>query len=70
MGQLIFRTGIASDLYDCVYKWFGRMPGGLAIASVSACAGFGAVSGGSATAVATLGPMCMPEMRNHTIGTN
>ena len=65
MGQLIFRTGIASDLYDCVYKWFGRMPGGLAIASVSACAGFGAVSGGSATAVATLGPMCMPEMRKY-----
>lgn len=65
MGQLIYRTGIASDLYDCVYKWFGRMPGGLAIASVNACAGFGAVSGGSATAVATLGPMCMPEMRKY-----
>lgn len=65
MGQLIFQTGIASDLYDCVYKWFGRMPGGLAIASVCACAGFGAVSGGSATAVATLGPICMPEMRKY-----
>lgn len=65
MGQLILRTGIASDLYDCVYKWFGHLPGGLAIASVTACAGFGAVSGGSATAVATLGPMCMPQMRKY-----
>lgn len=65
MGQLVYKTGIASDLYDCVYKWLGRMPGGLAIASVNACAGFAAVSGGSATAVATLGPMCMPEMRRH-----
>ena len=65
MGQLIFQTGIASDLYDCVYKWFGRLPGGLAIASVNACAGFGAVSGGSVIAVATLGPICMPEMRKY-----
>jgi tripartite ATP-independent transporter DctM subunit len=65
MGQLVFKTRIASDLYDCVYKWFGWLPGGLAIASVNACAGFGAVSGGSATAVATLGPMCMPEMRKY-----
>jgi tripartite ATP-independent transporter DctM subunit len=65
MGQLVFRTGLATDLYDCIYKWLGRLPGGLAIASVVASAGFGAVSGGSATAVATLGPMCMPEMRKY-----
>ncbi len=63
MGQFVFRTGLASDLYDCIYKWVGRMPGGLAIASVIASAGFGAVSGGSASSVVTLGPMCMPEMR-------
>ena len=63
MGQLVFRTGFATDLYDCIYKWVGRMPGGLAIASVIASAGFGAVSGGSASSVVTLGPMCMPEMR-------
>lgn len=65
MGQLLLRTGIAADLYDTVYKWFGHLPGGLAIASINACAGFGAVSGGSATAVATLGPICMPEMRKY-----
>lgn len=66
MGQLILRTGIAADLYDTVYKWLGHLPGGVAIASVNACAGFGAVSGGSATAVATLGPICMPEMRKYS----
>ncbi|MGE0253642.1 MAG: TRAP transporter large permease [Alphaproteobacteria bacterium] len=65
MGQLVYRTRIASDLYDAVYRWLGWLPGGLAITSVVACAGFGAVSGGSATAVATLGPMCMPEMRKY-----
>ena len=65
MGQLVYRTRIAADLYEAVYKWLGWLPGGLAITSVVACAGFGAVSGGSATAVATLGPMCMPEMRRY-----
>jgi len=63
MGQLVFRTGLASDLYGSIYRWIGRLPGGLAVASVMAAAGFGAVSGGSASTVATLGPMCMPEMR-------
>ncbi len=65
MGQLVYRTDIASDLYDCVYRWLGRLPGGLAISSVVACAGFGSVSGGSVTAVATMGPMCMPAMRRY-----
>src|SRR3546814_90135 len=65
LGQLVFRTGIATDLYDCVYRWLGRLPGGLAITSVVACAGFGSVSGGSVTAVATMGPMCMPAMRRY-----
>ena len=34
MGQLAFHTGIANDLYDCVHKWVGRLPGGLAVAAV------------------------------------
>lgn len=65
MGQLVQRTNIAADLYECVYRWLGRLPGGLAISSVVACAGFGAVSGGSVTAVATMGPMCIPAMQKY-----
>jgi C4-dicarboxylate transporter DctM subunit len=65
MGQLVQRTNIAFDLYECVYRWLGRLPGGLAISSVVACAGFGAVSGGSVTAVATMAPMCIPAMRRY-----
>ena len=45
MGQLVYRTDIAFDLYDAIYKWLGWLRGGLAITSVVACAGFGAVSG-------------------------
>ena len=56
MGQIVQRTNIAADLYECVYRWLGRLPGGLAISSVVACGGFGAVSGGSVTAVATEEP--------------
>ncbi len=65
MGQLIYHTGIATDLYDCVQKWFGRLPGGLAIASVFACGGFGAVTGSSLAAVSTMGAIVMPEMKKY-----
>lgn len=70
MGQLVYLTRIASDLYEAVYKWLGWLTGGIAMTSVVACAGFDAVSGGSATAVATLGPMCMPEMESTIIPTS
>ena len=63
MGALVFRSNLAADMYDCVHKWFGRLPGGLSIASILACAGFASVSGSGATTVATLAPICMPEMR-------
>lgn len=65
MGQLVYHSKLAVDLYDCVQKWFGRMPGGLAITSVAGCAAFGAVTGSSVAAVATIAPMAMPEMRRH-----
>jgi tripartite ATP-independent transporter DctM subunit len=65
MGQLVYHSKLAVDLYDCVQKWFGRLPGGLAITSVAGCAGFGAVTGSSVAAVATIAPMSMPEMRRY-----
>ena len=65
MGQLVFHLKLAEDLYDAVQKWFGRLPGGMAITAVIASAGFGAVTGVSAAAVATMGAMTMPEMRRY-----
>jgi len=62
MGQLVCNTGIGSELYDCVEKWFGRLPGGLAIATVAGCAVFGSMTGGSVPAIAVFGPMALPEM--------
>ena len=65
MGQFAFHTGITEDLYDVIYKWLGAFPGGLAIASVFASAGFGAVTGSSVAAVATLGTIALPELNRH-----
>ncbi|MCH8991685.1 MAG: TRAP transporter large permease subunit, partial [Acidobacteria bacterium] len=55
MGQLVFQTGLASDLYAGVRTWIGKVPGGMAITSVVACASFGAVTGSSIATVATMG---------------
>ncbi|HIE95145.1 MAG TPA: TRAP transporter large permease subunit, partial [Acidobacteria bacterium] len=62
MGQLVFRTGLASDLYDGVRTWISKVPGGMAITSVVACGAFGAVTGSSIATVATMGAIVMPEM--------
>ncbi|MAQ20746.1 MAG: C4-dicarboxylate ABC transporter permease [Gammaproteobacteria bacterium] len=63
MGQLFYHAGLASDLYEGLRKWVGRVPGGMAISSVLACGGFGAVTGSSIATVATMGTIVMPEMR-------
>jgi tripartite ATP-independent transporter DctM subunit len=65
MGQLVFHTGLATDLYDGIRKWVGRVPGGMAITSVLACGAFGAVTGSSIATVATMGAIVMPEMRRY-----
>lgn len=65
MGQFAFHSGITKELYDLFYKWLGHFPGGLAIASVFTSAGFGAVSGSSVAAVATMGTIALPELKRH-----
>jgi len=65
MGQLVFQTGLASDLYGGIRSWVSRVPGGMAITSVVACGAFGAVTGSSIATVATMGAIVMPEMRRY-----
>ena len=65
MGQLVFHTGLATDLYDGVRTWISKIPGGMAITSVVACGAFGAVTGSSIATVATMGAIVMPEMRRY-----
>lgn len=65
MGQLTSSTGIAAELYEFLQKWMGRLPGGLAIASVCACGGFGAVTGSSVACVATMGSIIYPQLKKY-----
>ena len=62
MGQAVFITGIGGQIYELASKWLYRLPGGLAVASVVACAIFGAMCGVSIAGVATIGVMAIPEM--------
>jgi C4-dicarboxylate transporter DctM subunit len=62
MGQFASYSGIGADLYDTASKWVGRLPGGLAIATVWGCAGFAACSGSSVTGILTFGPMSYKPM--------
>jgi len=65
MGQFSFHAGISSDLYKASYTILGRLKGGLALATIGACALFSAVSGSSAATAATMGTVCLPEMRKY-----
>lgn len=65
MGQLTSTTGIAADLYEFLERWLGRLPGGLAVASVCACGAFGAVTGSSVACVATMGTIIYPQMKKY-----
>lgn len=68
MGNLIYHTGIAKNLFKTASYWLGWLPGGLGMASVFACAGFGAVSGSSTATARTMGAIVIPEMRRYGYG--
>ncbi|MBW1799297.1 MAG: TRAP transporter large permease [Deltaproteobacteria bacterium] len=63
MGTFSFYSGISQALYVAAYKWLGRLPGGLAIATNLACTGFAACTGTSLASGATMGTIAFPEMR-------
>ncbi|MCC7183795.1 MAG: TRAP transporter large permease subunit [Rhodocyclaceae bacterium] len=62
MAEFVILSGVADDLFDSASKWVGRIPGGLGIATAFAGAGFGAISGSSTAAAATLSSTSIPAM--------
>jgi tripartite ATP-independent transporter DctM subunit len=62
MGYLAFAGGLSKDAYIIANKWLSKLPAGLAIATVMACAGFGACCGSSVACSATMGRVAIPEM--------
>ena len=65
MGAVCFHSGISREIYYTVYRWLGNLPGGLAMATIGACAGFAAVSGSSVASTAAMGTVAMPEMKRY-----
>ena len=63
MGQFAGHSRMGADLYRSAYRWIGFLPGGLAMATVAACAGFAAVCGSSLATAATMGMVALPEMK-------
>lgn len=63
MGQIAFHSGISGRLFNSANKFFGHLPGGLAIATIGACAGFSAVSGSTSATAATMASVALPEMK-------
>lgn len=62
MAEFVIISGVADDLFRAAAIWVGRVPGGLAMATALAGAGFGAISGSSTAAAATLSSTTMPAM--------
>ena len=62
IGFLAYHAGMTSALFDAARKWIGWVPGGLAVATVFATAGFAAVSGASTATSAVFSRVAIPEM--------
>ena len=59
---MAYQAGMTRQLYDCAKAWIGFVPGGLAVATVFATAGFAAVSGASTATAAVFSRIAIPEM--------
>ncbi|MBI2316052.1 MAG: TRAP transporter large permease subunit [Betaproteobacteria bacterium] len=62
MGEALAATTVGRDLFTAAQIWLRRLPGALAVGTIIACAGFGAVCGSSPVTAATIGGWAVPEM--------
>jgi C4-dicarboxylate transporter, DctM subunit len=63
MGNFVTRAGMSRELFRAAYAFVGHLRGGLAMATVIACAGFGAICGSSIATAATMAKVAYPEMK-------
>jgi len=66
MGFLCLKAGVTEYLFRAGHNWFGRLPGGLAIGTITGCAGFAAICGDSMATAATMGSVSLPEMKRYS----
>jgi C4-dicarboxylate transporter DctM subunit len=65
MGSIAFASGMSRRLYDAGYTVFGQLRGGLAMATIAACAGFAAMCGSTNATAAAMGRVSLPEMKRY-----
>jgi len=65
MGQIAFYSGVNKKLYDAAYKLIGHIYGGLAMATIAACAAFAAICGSNTATAATMTTVAFPEMKKY-----
>ncbi|WP_372827388.1 TRAP transporter large permease [Polaromonas sp.] len=63
MGNFVARAGLAHELFHAAYAFIGHLRGGLAHATIAACAGFGAICGSSIATAATMSKVAYPSMK-------
>ncbi len=63
MGEILFRSRLAEDMFRGLAPWMQRFPGRLLHTNVFGCGIFAAISGSSAATAATIGKMTVPELR-------
>jgi C4-dicarboxylate transporter DctM subunit len=70
MGVVLFESGVGANLYETAYRWVGQLRGGLAMATVIACAAFAAITGVSSPALVAMGKVALPSMRKYNYDDN
>jgi C4-dicarboxylate transporter DctM subunit len=65
MGLFVNKGGLSRELYQVSFSFLGHMRGGLAMATIVACAGFSAICGSSLATAATMAKVAMPQMRKY-----
>ena len=65
MGNIATHAGLSRDLFRAANAWLGWMRGGVAMAAIAACAGFGSVCGSSLATASTMGQVALPELRRY-----
>ncbi len=65
MGQFATLSGMSQALFKAAESWLGHRRGGVAMAAVGACAGFGAICGSSLATAATMSRVALPELRRY-----
>ena len=65
MGQFATLSGMSTSLFKAAESWLGHRKGGVAMAAVGACAGFGAICGSSLATAATMSRVALPELKRY-----